>query len=261
MDSLYCDDDADCATGYFCSIPSTTDPAADAPRAQGTCVKKEDPVVGCHSDEECPVGQHCSVSDGDCGTDPNCPMCDVCYGHCVDDLVAIQCGPEVPCPAGMVCEEQIECPPCVYADPPCKVACLQKYVCAPQEPVACKSDADCLEGMYCVFPPLTYPMNCCMPGQICLMIYLPCEGTCQPKPAACTSSEECPKGQACHVQTVCPDCYYQDPPCLMPCWTEGACQAPCESDDQCAAEEFCNILRCGDTRCAGPYFCEPRATM
>ena len=37
----------------------------------------------CYSNSECPEELHCSVNDGDCLPDPECPNCAVCTGYCV----------------------------------------------------------------------------------------------------------------------------------------------------------------------------------
>ena len=186
--------------------------------------------AGCYSDADCPKGQHCSVSDGDCQHDPACPMCDVCYGECVPDQPkCIQSG----C-SGEVCASEPKFTPCLWQDwfvslkfttcgnfgpngscgfepTPEYLDCLAKYK-------PCKSDADCPGGTAC--------MN----------------GACEPvqRPPECEQDPDCPDG----FEEVCPPCVNADPPCMMPCKLEGTCEpkpAGCKSDEDCAWYEYCLI--------------------
>ena len=204
---------------------------------QGVCEYSCGPTpAGCHSDADCPKGQHCSVSDGDCQHDPACPMCDVCYGECVPDQPkCIQSG----C-SGEVCASEPQFTPCLWQDwfvclrfttcgnfgpngscgfepTPEYLDCLAKYK-------PCKSDADCPSGTACV------------------------NGACEPvpPPPGCQQDSDCPDGYFCKIEEVCPPCVDADPPppCMMPCKLEGTCEpkpAGCKSDEDCAWYEYCLI--------------------
>ncbi len=203
---------------------------------QGECrYRCESEPNGCHSDADCPQGQHCSVSDGDCQSDPNCPMCGVCYGECVPDKVAcVQSG----C-SGEVCAPEPVFTTCVWQE---WFACLKLTRCGafgpdgtcgfePNEAFLdclaklkpCKADKDCPAGLVCV------------------------NGRCdKPAPIECQSDMDCPDGFYCEVETVCPPCANEDPPCLAPCYLKGECKPKpepkgCSSDEDCAWYEYCAL--------------------
>lgn len=205
MAGLTCGADNACAAGYVCQ--------------DGTCVKSQEPT-GCHSNQDCKAGTHCSVSDGMCGTDPNCPMCAACYGECVPDEQPLECQVDSDCQAGFVCLQTPECPPCVYEDPACKVACWSKGQCVPKPVETCMQDADCAEGQYCRIDTCAADANC-VPGYAgatdaggapdaagAPMPNCVCQGTCQPKvePGRCVSDADCPEGQRCFWTGACPPC-------------------------------------------------------
>lgn len=76
--------------------------AADtSARSDTRCVR---PPGSCHSSEECPADQVCTG----CGSDPCCPMCDVCLGTCVP-LPTGPCATNADCPAGAFCEHDGVC--------------------------------------------------------------------------------------------------------------------------------------------------------
>lgn len=190
---------------------------------------------GCYSDADCPKGQHCSVSDGDCQSDPTCPMCDVCYGQCVPDHPqCVQSG----C-SGEVCASEPVYTPCVWQD---WFACLKLTQCGnfgpngacgfePNEAFLaclaelkpCKTDKDCPAGLACV------------------------SGRCEkPAPKECETDSDCPEGFFCAVETVCPPCVHEDPPCMAPCQLRGLCQPKsepqgCWTDADCAWYEYCQF--------------------
>ncbi len=75
-------------------------PDAAPPRADA-CVR---PPGRCHSSDECPADQICSG----CGSDPCCPMCDVCLGTCTP-LPKGPCATNADCPEGAFCEHDGLC--------------------------------------------------------------------------------------------------------------------------------------------------------
>lgn len=218
---------------------------------QGQCQYKCQEQAGCYSDNDCPAGQHCSVSDGDCKTDPNCPMCAVCYGECVPDK-CVQSG----C-SGEVCSTQTVFTPCVWQD---WFACLKFTKCGNFGPnntcgfepndafldclakfKPCKSDKDCPSGLVCL------------------------NGRCD-KPVAveCTSDADCPDGYYCATETVCPPCANENPPCLMPCYLKGVCKPKgeikgCQSDADCAWYEYCSFPAYADGSFKPANCCPPNA--
>jgi len=236
----------------------------------------------------------CDGLDNDCNG-----MVDEACGGCQSDK---DCGPNEVCvfPDYAADGSLSCCPPnafCIPEIPPCPL--VGQCVPVVPDPAKCRSDADCGEGLRCIIE-LTYPMTCCPPGEICIMIYPPCEGTCRLQvdrcwtdrdcqagqtcvgaricppgalcllpdapgkcedpvlPVRCDPSGSCPDGMACTTATVCPPCVNQTPPCEMPCQEVPVCKRVCQTDADCRDSEFCNAVRCGGTRCPGPWFCEPR---
>lgn len=263
MSGLSCDSDAACAPGYVCM--------------NGVCQEVVTPPVGCFSDSECQQGQHCSISDGLCGQDPNCPMCDVCYGECVPDVVPTDCSQDADCGLGYVCEFTPDCPPCVYQVPSCKMACLIKGQCVPATVTSCYADTDCLDGQYCAMGECPSGTKCSDPSMKCL-----CAGTCQTKvePNRCQGDADCPEGQKCYWTGGCPvcDCKADDPACVCaqcPVEAFGTCGPYCDStqaeicgngiDDNCNGQidEGCfpPVSCLTDSECSPYEFCDYQGTI
>ena len=93
--------------------------------------------------------------------------------------------------------------------------------------VACASDAECDDGDKCT-------QDTCTAG-VCAHPQLPGCGSCE-------TGADCSSWEQCVIGTVCPPCYYQDPPCLAPCYEQGHCQlipGYCWSDKDCQAGQHC----------------------
>jgi len=194
-----CYSDADCAPYETCQfLYDTTDPASG---------------VAC-----CPPNAFCDEAIPPCGG-----------GVCV--LQAGYCWTDADCGYGQKCEGAIVCPEgaaCFVADQPGK--------CVDAGP-RCTSDAQCLEGMFCDFSQV-FNGTCCMPGEICLMIYLPCEGLCMLQDGRCWTGADCPNGGTCEGARVCPEGAL----CILPD-AAGTCVNPepakCSADADCAKGQIC----------------------
>ncbi len=231
-----CWSDADCPKGEHCEGAIICPPGAycfvaDQP---GKCVA--DSYIACTSDGDCPAGQVCDTSE--ClSCCPDLPPGEACIAMC--------CGRCVPGPAG--CQSDDDCPVGQY--------CAQKLdsgrnlvgSCAPLPEDKCVRDEDCGEGGICEFGPCPLCFPC------------PCFGTCEYQ-LKCKADSDCPKGWFCKMETVCPPCVDENPPCEMPCWEEGRCVEGCYTDADCPDGFQCNVLKCGDAKCLGPYECVPAQT-
>jgi len=226
----------------------------------GACKYTCEPVqLGCHSDADCPEGKHCSVSDGDCGTDPNCPMCDVCYGECVPDPQP-ECETDKDCKEYEYCDFVVYygtmdcCPPGTFCDagiPPC-----EEGVCRLKAGF-CWTDDDCGLGEKCEGVLMTNCGDPTDPESNCIDGDWP--GNCVQSEPECMSDDDCPPGFVCVVETWCPPCYDEDPPCLAPCYAEGHCEpAPedkCFDDSDCADGEYCDFSGSLGDCCMPGEFC------
>lgn len=80
-----CWDDGDCESGETCEGASICPPGAYcfAPDTPGECEKKDDEPMPCAVDSAgqywCPEGYYCDT----CLSDPDCPVCAVCWAGCV----------------------------------------------------------------------------------------------------------------------------------------------------------------------------------
>lgn len=116
-----CTDDSQCADGQYCKIDYSQPVCACAgcpcsiPR--GECVPKDD-VVPCQVDSDCGADEVCG-----CGSDPNCPACDVCFFQCMPKPYNGYCDADADCRDGEVCTMYY--PPCAppqdeFAPPACE---------------------------------------------------------------------------------------------------------------------------------------------
>jgi eight-cysteine-cluster-containing protein len=235
--------------------------------------------VGCHGDQDCPSGSHCSVSDGDCQTDPNCPMCDVCYGHCVPDeapqCLATGCSGEICATEPMdsaciwldwfACLDMTTCGP--LADGTCGFAATEAFDACVQG-IQCDADADCPAGYEC-------PVYRCgeddpsLPAERCT----DAASFCTPKHPSpeCTEDADCPPGQFCALTPQCPPCDDGSFDCMGPCQLAGVCM-PIEQPMQCQGDQDCPVgfhceyqggcppCECGpdDPNCACPMCMPPQ---
>lgn len=127
----------------------------------------------CYGDDGCPMGEHCSVSDGVCNGDPSCPMCDVCTGECVEDTPPPFCYGDDGCPSGQhctvsdgVCNPDPTCPACTVCTGECVedlIWCMSSHTC----PAGTQCSTEAGE---CLTPP-----GCNDPGVVCPAV---CYGTC-----------------------------------------------------------------------------------
>ncbi len=294
-----CKSDNDCAKGEMCAIPpcmEMCDAAGNcgvSPSCKGQCVKKP---TDCQSDSDCGSDEYCNVicpfvppcfgmctkketgclSDKDCGANqtcslPTCPpcppgaLCKPCAGSgvCIDNPTG--CKSDADCGANQSCQQLCPmiwcvCTPgdanCTCPAPDCTGTCVDK-------PNQCKVDSDCAAGETCVLGPC--PMAPCTPDWC-----PPCYGTCQKtEPTGCTSDWDCAKGQICQ-KDGCPEwfcgCAGNDPACdcAPPPLCLGTCVNPptnkCETDKDCAADQFCQIEACTACACPAGVPCDCIAT-
>ncbi len=167
-----CWSDAQCKAGEHC-IGAITCPCGAqcfAASQPGKC-KGEEPLPGtaCYGSDDCQWNETCQITNDCCAPEGclpgmECPAVCVPCGECVP--LKSECNQDADCGAGFLCEVQAVCPPCVYADPPCKVACLAVGKCIPTQSTECSSDADCPPGQVCTevaeCPPCVYADPPCM---------------------------------------------------------------------------------------------------
>jgi hypothetical protein len=137
---------------------------------------------GCYSDQDCKEGEHCTAST-ECLPPPDCPMCTVCWGHCVADTPD-PCGAE---PGVGACGDGLSCQCRPPADCPMCSSC--SYGCYPTDD-RCRFEADCWFGSTCDFEGTP---------DYCAMIMAPvlppaCWGTCRTCDGICPAVM-CPGGQ------------------------------------------------------------------
>ncbi len=237
--------------------------------------------AGCYSDWDCAKGTHCSVSDGVCNAPPDCPVCDVCYGACVDDVVEpTGCYSDGQCAEGQFCDTSVCLPPpgCT-GDMACPAVCYGQCT---DKPAGCTSDAQCGADQYCDFATCGWygaaedraPCRPDASGAGCLVP--PCEGVCLTRPVVtgCTSDADCGDGMICQVEQRCyaTDCADgTDCGAPLPCEPVGVCvpaTTGCWADDECPAGYQCNFYygACGtyddgttdpDVPCQSRGVCEP----
>lgn len=211
-----------------------------------------DVEIGCYGDEDCPAAQHCSVSDGECGTPPGCdpgqPCPAVCYGKCVDDE-SVQC--VVSGCSSEICAQEPLASFCVYLD---WYQCLAFSQCGPfgasgacgweetpefkecmagfevdPEGKECWDDSGCPYGYYCELTP---------ESGVC-KAYL--------EYGNCKGDVDCPKGFHCDP-CGCPDdvqCFACIPNCLP--------NEDCSFDEDCPDGQACQVT----DPCGPPPGCEP----
>lgn len=234
---------------------------------QGTCAWEcANEPLGCHSDENCPTGSHCSVSDGDCQTDPNCPMCDVCYGQCVPDqalqCIATGCSGEICAPEPVdsaciwlewfACLETTSCGP--LSDGTCGFAATEAFDACVQG-IACDADADCPKGYECPVYRCGEDDPTVPPGERCIGV----PSYCTPKaqPSGCTQDADCPPDQFCALTPQCPPCADGSFDCMGPCQLAGVCM-PIEQPMQCQGDQDCPLgYHCEYQGGCPPCDCKP----
>lgn len=225
--------------------------------------------AGCYSDMDCGDGQHCSVSDGECNAPPDCPMCDVCWGSCVDDETPpATCLQDSECADGQFCDTSVCLPPpgCT-GDMACPAVCYGQCT---DKAAGCTSDAECAANQFCDFsncPLYAADRMPCEPDASgnCAIAPPPCEGTCTTRPVTtgCTSDAECATGEICEVQQRCEavDCADGSYDCAAPrCESVGVCvpaQTGCWADDECPAGYQCVFT----SACAGDSSGAPAEDM
>lgn len=237
--------------------------------------------AGCYSDVDCSKGTHCSVSDGVCNAPPDCPMCDVCFGSCVADVVVTACLADSECGAGQICDTSVCLPPpgCT-GDMVCPAVCYGQCI---DQPVGCQNDAECAADQYCDFSTCYAtgaardPMPCMPDSSGVGCVAPPCDGVCTTRQViiGCTSDAECADGMICQLEQICyaVDCADgTDCGAPRPCQSVGTClPAPtgCWADDECPAGFQCIFYNdCPayadgvpreDVPCASKGVCEPIA--
>ena len=199
-----CDSHADCEVGNLCHIEASINGVCMIPCQDDTLCEAFSPTLECRSNNICapPLAGNCT-SDGDC------PMGDVCHPALDGGTCAEACGDENLCPRYHICSAENRCvrdplfPSCVTAaDCESGTVCHQEAmdggVCAP----ACTSDDDCdgsvREDMFC------NALRRCVP---------------QPVGSGCQNNADCPLQTICHRQLG----------------DSGECHLPCESTEGCAS--------------------------
>lgn len=251
------------------------------------CEWQCDVQLGCYSDSDCGEDFHCSVSDGACGTDPSCPMCDVCYGDCVPDEVKppVGCWSDDECDEGLVCDIDACLPPPGCAeDGVCPAVCYGE--CVEPQSEGCSSNNDCAAGEYCDFSECpvwfegTDPVDPggmrCPPGDPSCD-FPTCEGSCKPKDLGCETDADCGPGLYCQLMELCWDGWCgedDDGDWCGGCETTGECvpyvEPDCDEDSDCPAGQACVFYEecdsysydCGEdelctTPCLPQGVCEP----
>ena len=140
----------------------------------------EDP--GCYSDADCAAGQACTAAT-ECLAPPDCPLCGVCWGHCVD-AVGDPCAAE---PGVGSCGADLTCQCRPPADCPLCAVCA--YGCYPPAGT-CRSDLDCGGASTCDVAGT--PDYCGMLASPTLPVA--CWGVCRACPGLCPAVL-CPAGQ------------------------------------------------------------------
>jgi len=271
-----CKDGARCISdiGGECAYPAD---CATCTLCTGKCVAD---ATGCNTDSDCKAGTHCSVSDGVCGMDPN-HISQMCYGTCVPDVVPTDCTADSDCKAGYVCQQTTVCPDCVYATPPCKVACQMKGQCVLKPVDFCTTDAECAVGQYCNIDACPTDVNCGTdPTTNCV-----CTGSCQAKvvPVTCLSDADCATWETCTYTgpvydsagnlSCCPynaRCTSDIPSCPSGectlksgyCWTDADCATgqTCVGAITCPPNAECFVAtQAGKCTATGPVACQTDA--
>lgn len=235
-----CSSDADCGPDAFCAF----EVCADCYCADGTycdpagcgcwghCEAYEPPPpppIPCNYDGDCPAGTTCQ-----CGMDPSCPMCAVCYFQCLP-APELKCASDADCGAGQFCEIEM-CSGCACAagmpcDCPPEPSCVGTCKDLP-EPVPCDADGGCPAGTVCECGPIPGCPEC----DACLM-------QCVPAPElVCEVDSDCPAGQAC-VLGPCP---------LAPCSPEWCppCYGTCQDVQPPPPPSKCVVSGCSGEICA-----------
>ncbi len=219
-----CNDDGDCPAGHHCE-PVFCDMAC-VPDGQGGCLPCNDGFLGqcvpdaqqgCRDDAECAPGEKCQVyCMGLC--DPTTGCGEVCQGVCVAQG---GCTSDDECGEGFHCE-WVCTAGCGYAtpdgaprstdpaSPPCDPTmgeCFGQCVPNPPPEQPCDTDADCPAGFVCE-PVLCVQAESCLPDA---------SGECVPLP--------CNEG---HLGVCVP-----------------APQEGCQSDEECALDERCEVYCTG----------------
>jgi len=215
-----CGPDKPCPPGFEC-LSLCVDCAHGAEDCLPGCFSQCVPVPPkekCNSDADCPEGFHCEpvFCTMQCIPDPSggCVPCnDGFVGECVPNAEQ-GCKSDSDCNPGEHCETYCMglCDPYMGCGSACVGVCI---------PSGCKSDGDCPQDTYCE---LTCTPDCVQAyagsresGASVPCIETNCIGQCLPKPKTCQSDADCEQGYVCVAETVCPPCYYMNPPCLAPC--------------------------------------------
>jgi Cys-rich repeat protein len=250
-----CYTDADCGYGYSCILP----PAYDAAGVMACC-----PYNAKCTAEIPPCGAgYCMLADGFCWTDKDCKAGYACQNmmNCAPDMNCI--GPYQCLPVTTYCATDKECPAGFHCAAPGTDKCCSGAYCDSAWPMCgtcvpdavpgdCTSDADCGAGFVCDFS-MVDPTTCCLPGQVCLAIYMPCMGWCKEQPPACVASKpgshgECKMllgyifdGTSCVLEGGCGckkgvECWDSQKECEAACSVAPACVF----DSDCGLGEYCD---------------------
>ncbi len=140
-----CTSDSECGEGQYCNIdydqPVCACAGCPCSIPRGTCEVRE--TEQCNTDSDCGDGEYCG-----CGSDPSCPMCDVCFFQCMPRYDG-GCKEDSDCGAGQHCEFYY--PPCAnpgddFALPP---ACEPIGMCEANEPTGGDCRVQGCSGQVC----------------------------------------------------------------------------------------------------------------
>lgn len=239
-----CTRDETCEAGSFCHTPSQT------------CIE------GCRNDEECEGDLVCeTLVEGEapraclpprCSDDSTCAEEEYCNLNAQRPVCTLGCraGEEDNCPQPLACNPEnrlCELPTCANDE-----ACPTGSRCVETEEgnrceVSCEDSNVCADEQRCSeeFQQCTCGKRAdCGPGQTCT------DGRCQ---SGCLSNEDCAQGQLCDLTLfACTSACQEDTECNAPqgeLCEENLCRPqPCENDDACPDNAFCddsqNPARC-----------------
>lgn len=258
-----CTSDEQCGVGYVCQIETIcadgtepADPSADPMpyvgcETVGSCVPSQ---MECNSNLDCPMGYACE-SITNClpcayeGTPDDSGAFMPCAEECTTQSVCVpqtqpsECYDDTQCGTGYYCQTQEVCPPCVYEDPGCKMACQLVGTCMPKQS-ECQADSDCGAGYRCDF----YELCGSCPYGDCL-IACPVVGICVATAPTCYSDYDCDPGYTCQLDSSCYEAYGCDPndpsmPCSSPCLLQGVCVLTGCEGIVCAVGEVLDLTTC-----------------
>ena len=178
---------------------------------------------GCYGDGDCAADEQCTA-DTLCLAPPDCPMCAVCWGHCVK----ASCVYDTDCAKGQACVCDVTCPPCA-ADGTC-AACTNACACAV---LTADADADgwlapqdCDDTDAAVSPAASEACGNSVDDD--------CDGLVDEQCWPCGADSDCPSYWQCASHTWCPPCV-EALGCKVACQAWSSCEPVLPYPEPCAA--------------------------